>query len=244
MREATFWRTEIAFVNKGPAPGVFDDAGFSELGSFDYDMEPGQNEVSAIEQPFRMERSHLLDEKPVAGGDVGGDAGLVAAAQGGDRSAFGRLYDHFAPMVHGIILSRVSPADADDLVHDVFLLALRQIHSLRNRAAFGGWLAQIARHRAIDYYRRRSQKSEVELPDSLPGTTAGAASANAEAVAVLHIIQDLPEAYRETLLLRLVEGMTGSEIAARTGLASGSVRVNLHRGMKLLRERLSQKEQP
>jgi RNA polymerase sigma-70 factor, ECF subfamily len=206
-------------------------------------MEPEQNEVNAIEQPFRMERSFLLEEKPVSGRDTGGDAGLVAAAQGGDRSAFGLLYDRFAPMVHGIILSRVSPVDADDLVHDVFLLALRQLHSLRSSAAFGGWLAQIARHRATDYYRRRPQKSEVELADSLPGTTAGAASASAEAIAVLRIIQELPEAYRETLLLRLVEGMTGSEIAARTGLAPGSVRVNLHRGMKLLRERLSQKEQ-
>jgi RNA polymerase sigma-70 factor (ECF subfamily) len=48
----------------------------------------------------------------------------------------------------------------------------------------------------------------------------------------------LPETYRETLLLRLVEGMTGPEIAARTGLTSGSVRVNLHRGMQQLREKL------
>jgi RNA polymerase sigma-70 factor (ECF subfamily) len=51
-------------------------------------------------------------------------------------------------------------------------------------------------------------------------------------------IQRLPEAYRETLILRLVEGMTGPEIAERTGLTHDSVRVNLHRGMKLLRERL------
>ena len=51
-------------------------------------------------------------------------------------------------------------------------------------------------------------------------------------------IRDLPEAYRETLVLRLVEGMSGDEIAARTGLTSASVRVNLHRGIKMLRERL------
>ena len=50
-------------------------------------------------------------------------------------------------------------------------------------------------------------------------------------------IRSLPEAYRETLVLRLVEGMTGPEIAARTGLTAASVRVNLHRGMKMLRER-------
>ena len=49
------------------------------------------------------------------------------------------------------------------------------------------------------------------------------------------LIRSLPDAYRETLTLRLVEGMTGPEIAACTGLTEGSVRVNLHRGMKQLR---------
>ena len=48
----------------------------------------------------------------------------------------------------------------------------------------------------------------------------------------------MPDAYRETLVLRLVEGMTGPEIAAAAGMTHESVRVNLHRGMKLLREKL------
>jgi RNA polymerase sigma-70 factor (ECF subfamily) len=65
----------------------------------------------------------------------------------------------------------------------------------------------------------------------------------AEAAEALEIIRALPEAYRETLVLRLVEGMTGPEIAARTGLQPASVRVNLHRGMKLLRERLGMRGQ-
>jgi len=59
---------------------------------------------------------------------------------------------------------------------------------------------------------------------------------------ILELIRDLPEAYRETLVLRLVEGMTGPEIAERTGLTPASVRVNLHRGMKQLREKLGYTE--
>ena len=61
---------------------------------------------------------------------------------------------------------------------------------------------------------------------------------------VLAAIRRLPEAYRETLVLRLVEGMTGPEIAERTGLTPGSVRVNLHRGMQMLREALGRSEGP
>jgi RNA polymerase sigma-70 factor (ECF subfamily) len=92
----------------------------------------------------------------------------------------------------------------------------------------------IARNRATDFHRRSIDHEE--LPDDLEaqdGTTAGA-----EARRVLQLIQSLPDAYRETLVLRLVEGLTGPEIAERTGLTPASVRVNLHRGMKLLRERL------
>ena len=63
---------------------------------------------------------------------------------------------------------------------------------------------------------------------------------DAEAAVILTIVRALPEAYRETLILRLVEGMTGPEIAARTGLKPGSVRVNLHRGMLQLREKLAE----
>ena len=59
-----------------------------------------------------------------------------------------------------------------------------------------------------------------------------------QAMAILDAVRSLPGAYRETLILRLVEGMTGVEIADRTGLTPASVRVNLHRGMKLLRERM------
>jgi len=65
-------------------------------------------------------------------------------------------------------------------------------------------------------------------------------TSRAEALAILDVIRSLPDAYRETLVLRLVEGFTGPEIAERTGLTPASVRVNLHRGMALLRAKLQQ----
>ncbi len=164
------------------------------------------------------------------------DTMLVHAARDGDRQAFGRLYDRYARMVHGILLARVPRTEVDDLVHDVFLLALRRLRALREPAAFGAWLAMIARNRATDYHRRSAET--VELPDDAAGDAPEKQGPDAEALAALAAIRSLTEAYRETLTLRLVEGMTGPEIAARTGLTPGSVRVNLHRGMQQLRERL------
>ena len=168
------------------------------------------------------------------------DTMLVEAARGGDRSAYGRLYDRYARMVHGILLARVPPNEVDDLTQDVFLQAMPRLASLRDAARFGAWLAAIARNRANDFFRRA--KLTTELSESLAAEKiedrAASSSQIAEASAILEAIRTLPDAYRDTLILRLVEGMTGLEIAERTGLAPGSVRVNLHRGMQQLREKL------
>jgi len=161
---------------------------------------------------------------------------LVAAAREGDRAAFGRLYERYARMVHGILLGRVPVGEVEDLVQDVFVVAMRQVHTLRDVKCFGGWLAAVARNRANDYHRR-----SVELVEFTEQAPDGAVRLRGEAddgAAILGVIRGLPEAYRETLILRLVEGMTGPEIAERTGLTAGSVRVNLHRGMQMLREKL------
>ena len=157
---------------------------------------------------------------------------LVRAVLDGDRDCFTRLYDLYAPLVHGILLARVPRAEVDDLVQDIFLHAYKKLPTLRDSAAFGPWIAMIARNRAVDYHRR--SRETVEINDDLRGSD----THDSRAAEILELICSLPEAYRETLVLRLVEGMTGPEIAVRTGLTAASVRVNLHRGMKLLREKL------
>ena len=162
------------------------------------------------------------------------DAVLVRNAQGGEESAFTRLYERYAPFIHGVLLARVAASEVDDLVQDVFLTAWKNLRTLRDPAAFGGWLSMIARNRAADLHRRDHESVEIPADLRAPGSP----SSQTEARAALDIIRSLPAAYRETLILRLVEGMTGPEIADRTGLTAASVRVNLHRGMKLLREKL------
>jgi len=161
------------------------------------------------------------------------EAMLVRAVLEGERDRFARLYEMYAPLVHGILLARVPRGEVDDLVQDIFLHALRKLHTLREAAAFGPWIAMIARNRAMDFYR--SSRDTVEVTEQM----AVVKPPNRTAKEILDLICRLPEAYRETLALRFVEGMTGPEIAARTGLTPASVRVKLHRGTKLLREKLN-----
>lgn len=157
---------------------------------------------------------------------------MVERCVAGDREAFGDIYRAFAPLVHGILLSRLPRDEVSDAVQEVFLAAYKNLGSLREPNALGGWLARIARNHVVDHYRG-SRPSE-ELPEHIEGKK----DKRLEAEEALAAIQSLPVAYRETLILRLVEGMTGNEIAEQTGLSPDSVRVNVHRGMAMLRKKL------
>ncbi|HEY7784014.1 MAG TPA: sigma-70 family RNA polymerase sigma factor [Pyrinomonadaceae bacterium] len=197
-----------------------------------YELEVTAEMLLTSRQPNvnRSSASEALDA------DVAPETILVNAVLAGNHDRFGQLYDKYAPLVHGILLARVPRDEVDDLLQDIFLHALKKLHTLRDSRAFGPWIATIARNRAIDFHRGTRETVEVteNLQTTVPPST--------RAKEILEIIRALPDAYRETLVLRLVEGMTGPEIAARTGLTPDSVRVNLHRGMKLLRKNLELKE--
>lgn len=189
------------------------------------------------------------------------DVPFVLAAQAGDAASFDVLYRRHLRMVHAVLLGRSSRDEAEDLVQEAFLVAWRRLGTLRDPAAFSGWVLAIARHLHVDHLRRDRAGHRLELAHGGTGARgiSGAGTHDdttprlrevpsgdappddelhkrLEAQRALEAIRALPDAYRETLLLRLVEGMTGPEIAARTGLTPESVRVNLCRGMKLLRQ--------
>ncbi len=189
-----------------------------------------------------MERRAVMAQPTT---DTSADDALVNAARAGDRSAFGLLYDRYARMVHGILLCRVPPREVDDLVQEVFLLALRKLDSLRDISRFGAWLSAITRNRANDYFRKSDSLDRATDPEAteLAESRTNDHVVEQEAAMTLAVLRTLPETYREPLMLRLVEGMTGPEIALRMGLTHGSVRVNLHRGMQMLREKLAERVQ-
>src|SRR5262249_11670200 len=159
---------------------------------------------------------------------------LVYAAQAGDRSAFAELYTRYEGLVRSIALSRVPVDDVPDVVQEAFVRALGHLKTLRDASALGPWLAAIARNVARDLERERA----IMLGSDEEPVRHGTQHDELQARVALRVIRALPKAYQQTIAMRLTEGMTGPEIAGRTGLSPASVRVNLHRGMKLLRERL------
>jgi RNA polymerase sigma-70 factor, ECF subfamily len=160
---------------------------------------------------------------------------LVVAVQRGNRDAFATLYQRFHRIVHAIVLAHLRFNDSADVVQDVFAEVWLKVVTLREPAAFPGWIITLARRRAIDHVRKRGPITSETADD-----IAVEPPPHVEAIAALAAIRALPETYRETLIMRLVEGLTGPEIAERTGMTSDSVRVHLHRGMKLLRDKLGE----
>ncbi len=161
-------------------------------------------------------------------------ARCVREARAGSQAAFGQLYRRFLPLVHGILLGRHPPALVDEMAQECFANAFARLGQLQEDGHFGAWVAAIAR-------RVRRPPTPAQGPDDALERIAGDTTPpedSVEAAHVLRAIAALPEAYRETLLLRLAEGMSGPEIAALTGMTHASVRVNLHRGMARLREAL------
>src|SRR5258708_40144625 len=133
----------------------------------------------------------------------------IRAVAAGDQDAFARLYADYVRMVRAILLGRVPRRDVDDLAQEVFLTAYTRIRELRDPAAFGGWIATIARNRATDHLRRT--REQVALPDEMPGGD----PIETEAVAVLEIVRALPEPYRDPLRARLARGVSVNHVGHR-----------------------------
>lgn len=148
------------------------------------------------------------------------------------RSAFENQYNRYSRYVYAILIARLPHGQAEDVLQEVFLEAWKRLGDLRDDASFGQWVAAIARNKTVDYFRRLKPLQPLEDVH---------ARRSHEPDPILEALQKLPEAYRETLAMRFVEGLSGPEIAELTGHTHGSVRVNLSRGMALLRERLGVK---
>ncbi|MBK8098407.1 MAG: sigma-70 family RNA polymerase sigma factor [Planctomycetes bacterium] len=164
-------------------------------------------------------------------------ADLVRRARLGDRAAFALLWRRYGPMAYAVILSVLPAVHAEDLLQEVALAALAALPSLRSDDGFAAWLCTIARNRARNASAALRRAPAAGDMDALPATTASVDVLEADEI--LATIRGLPATYREPLLLRFVAGLSGPEIGERLAMTPGSVRVNLCRGVKLLRARLA-----
>jgi RNA polymerase sigma-70 factor (ECF subfamily) len=175
-----------------------------------------------------------------------GDLGrAVTGPRGGDEAAFATVYRQVQPMLLGFLRGLVGD-DADDVASDAWHDIVRDLAAFRgDGAAFRGWAATIARHRALDHLRRlRSRPRTAPLDPAAPGPvtvpdSAASALENLSTTDALAMIAALPRDQAEAVLLRVMMGLSGPAAAKVLGKRPGAVRTAAHRGLRRLAEQLA-----
>jgi RNA polymerase sigma factor (sigma-70 family) len=161
------------------------------------------------------------------------------------------LYKEYASDVKRWARRLAGPrADIEDLMHDVFVVALRRGFSPRKEGTVKTWLFRITHHVVRSRIRRgfirrllfnRHQESLV-MATPTPSTPHEEIERRERHVRLYDALDELSDSYRTTLILYEIEGMSGEEVAELTGVNVGTVWVRLHRGRALLQEALSKEE--
>jgi RNA polymerase sigma-70 factor (ECF subfamily) len=166
----------------------------------------------------------------------------IRRAQSGDVDAFERLYREHSPRIYALCLRLKAgdTPDATELLQDVFVKAWRRLDTFRGECAFASWLHRLAVNTMLESARSESRRTARVLPMEDTSRLAGAArSTGIELKMDMETaIASLPKGARLAFVLHDVEGYQHQEIAEQLSVTVGTVKAQLHRARRLLRERL------
>ncbi len=164
------------------------------------------------------------------------EAEFLERARSGEPSSIAQLYERYGEMVYRIGYRLTgSPADAEDVLQDVYLGLPRTLHTYAGRGSFEGWIRRVAVRTALMKIRHRKRKAEVPL-SQLPSRAAEASTEiSLDRIELEDAVDALPKALRIVFVLRDVEGYTHIEIGKMLGIGTGASRVRLHRARRILR---------
>ncbi len=165
------------------------------------------------------------------------DKTLVLAVFAGDKAAYAKLYDRYAPLVRAVCYDMTGNlADAQDLAQDVFMRAYEKLDYLREPARFGNWLVGIARLRCKEWQRQRlrSQNRNVRLNNAQAAAPDPPDDSRIELLQKM--ITTLPEKERLALHTFYLQGNSADNARRIMGLS----RSGFYRVLERARKRLEQ----
>ena len=184
---------------------------------------------------------------PADSSEVSRDAALVRRLLQRDVSAFEELYDRHSRLVYALALRILQQATtAEEIVQDVFLQLWRNASQYdRSRGPFVPWLLTLARNRALDRLRLKSerQRRREEQAEELPSVVAipdfeGALDEKRRAVRVREVMSSLNPQQKRAIELAYFEGLTHTEIANALNEPLGTVKSWIRNGLLRLKEGL------
>jgi RNA polymerase sigma-70 factor (ECF subfamily) len=167
---------------------------------------------------------------------------IVRRAQSGDVAAFESLYRQHSPRIYALCL-RLQAGDRNDateLMQDVFIRAWRRLSTFRGDSAFGSWLHRLAVNTMLENARSDRRRTARVLSMEDTSRLAGAARSSGVDMRMEmdEAIASLPKGARVAFVLHDVEGYQHQEIAQQLSVTVGTVKAQLHRARRLLREKL------
>lgn len=169
-------------------------------------------------------------------------APVWARAQAGDETAYRDALHRIAVRLRAYLRRRMQslPDELEDLVQETLLAVHLQRGTYDPALPIGAWVLAIARHKLIDLWRRRGRRDA--LHDAIDDVDEAAlATADTEAPAqrdLMQLLRMLPEAQQRAITLTKIEGLSVAEASARTGVSVSALKVQVHRGLKRLAERV------
>lgn len=174
-----------------------------------------------------------------------GEDKLIRSAKKGDQASFGLLYDHYITPIYRFVLFKVSKKEeAEDLTHDVFLSAWQNLRGYKPQGfPFSSWLYQIARNKVIDFYRTKKVDTRLDDLEEDALKVVAVADENLEKLMDLETVQVLIKQLRpdqqDVLIMKFIEDLSHSEIAAVLGKSEGAVRLIQYRAIQSLKSLLN-----
>lgn len=172
---------------------------------------------------------------------------VLDAARVGAEWAWTRLYDGLAPTLLGYLRAQGAP-DPDGICGEVFCQLVRDIHRFEgDEAGFRSWVFVMVHHRLVDDVRRRRRRPEAVAAPEAFATVADSMNVEAEVVRgateaeIRGVLDELTDAQRDVLLLRLFGGLTLEEVARSMDRRVGAVKALQRRGLEALRDKLDQR---
>jgi RNA polymerase sigma-70 factor (ECF subfamily) len=185
-------------------------------------------------------------QTPAAAGSAReADLQLVERCRRGDLGAFEELYKAHAGRLYSLACRMLgNPADAEDLLQEIFLSAHRKLDSFRGESALGTWLYRLGMNQILDHVRSRAGRAG-QLTDGLDDATvlADASGHRLADRAIDHIdleraLAELPQGCRAAFLLHDVEGLEHREVSEVLGIAEGTSKSQVHKARLRLRSLL------
>ncbi|HRQ24585.1 MAG TPA: RNA polymerase sigma factor [Anaerolineales bacterium] len=144
------------------------------------------------------------------------DDDLIQQFKDGNQEAFDLLYQRYLPGVYKRVRYVVPESDIEDVTQEIFIAALKSLPSFRGDSRFGTWLRTLTNHKVAEFYRKRNRKQEpplASLSEAVGRMEGNVPSVLEERILIQRALKNLPDNYREVILLRFAEDLQFNEIA-------------------------------